>query len=100
MKCILCKFNLRIARQFVILCAMSTTQLTVFEPEVLGKARLEALDELEEQLSAFSRTAPEPEQRVAQAELCKLIRDTKAAWAQRGLIPQPEAQAEKAAMAA
>lgn len=80
---------------------MSTIQLTVFEPEVLGKARLEALDELEEQLSAFSRTAPEPEQRVAQAELCKLIRDTKQNWAQRGLIPtQPEAQAEKAAMAA
>lgn len=66
---------------------MSTTQTTVFEPEVLGKARMEALDELEEQLTTFSRTAPEPEQRVAQAELCKLIRDTKAAWAQRGLIP-------------
>ena len=78
---------------------METNQLTVFEPEVLGKARLEALDELEEQLTTFSRTAPEPEQRVAQAELCKVIRDTKAAWAQRGLIPQPEAQAT-AAMAA
>lgn len=80
---------------------MDTPQPTVFEPEVLGKARLEALDELEEQLTTFSRTAPEPEQRVAQAELCKLIRDTRQNWAQRGLIPtQPEARAATAAMAA
>lgn len=80
---------------------MDTNALTVFDPNDLADVRAKALAELEEQLTAFARTASEPIERGVQAELAEEVRNLRIRWQVKGLIKlQPEAQAVTAAMAA
>lgn len=77
---------------------MSTTLEAIFKPEELRKARTEAMDETVKELMVFARRAGDPAKRVALSELEQFMRDTRAAWAERGLVDQPEAAAAMAAV--
>lgn len=92
---------MRIARQFVIVEAMETNPLTVFDLNDLADVRARALAEQEAQLMTFARTAEAPIERYVQAEIAEEMRNLRIRWALKGLIKLPtEAQAEKAAMVA
>lgn len=72
-----------------------TTIDSIFRPEELQRARAEALAETERELAVYSRRTREPVKRVALAELEQVLKDTRARWAEAGLVA-PEATAEAA----
>jgi len=78
---------------------MDTNHPTVFDPIDLADRRDKALRELEEELLTFARTAPEPADRLVQAELAEEVRNLRIRWRVKGLL-KLEAQADAAAMAA
>lgn len=69
---------------------------TIFRPEELRAARSEAVDELVEELRVFARKAGNPAKRVALSELEQFLRDTRATWAERGMV-NPTTTTEEAA---
>jgi hypothetical protein len=74
---------------------------SVFDPSRLAAVRASALDELEAQCVTFARTAGEPVERAAQAELAEEVRNLRLRWQRRGLIVlESEAQPVTAAKAA
>lgn len=77
---------------------MSTTHTTVFDPDALAAVRGKALTELEEQCLTFARTAPDPIDRAAQAELAEEVRHLRMRWLLKGLLA--EGAGREAAVAA
>lgn len=62
------------------------TSRSVFDPVVLARSREAALADLERELTTYARTAPEPVDRMVQAELAEEVRCLRARWEQRGLL--------------
>lgn len=77
---------------------MSTTLEAIFKPEELRKARTEAMNEAVEEMRVFARKASDPAKRVALSELEQMLRDKRTAWAEAGLVDQPEGAAAMAAV--